>query len=641
MTSAFGRSVLPSQRRPVQWYSPPVLLQSGKELVSSADFLRNADRRDTFPSRIEPISALAGEAATDEAPLWFDFISDTGDGGSATYTVARAALRRDLPVTRRDGSATTLPEGRLLLLGGDLAYPGASPLQYQYRLLELFEMALDPASRYRPRSAQEKLLATIPQNHDWFDSVSTFCRYFVTRDNREIIGARTPQRQTYFAARLPQRWWVLGFDFALTGDLDRLQFEAFCALLAPEGQAGSGDKLGRGDAVVLIYPEPYWTRPLSDAAPKGYPRRYQRLEHLLEAHGVRIALRLAGDLHHYVRHSLHRDPASGQPSHLVTCGSGGAFLHPTHCTEATATKVMDKASEPDAISSELQHRIRVGRLDAAPGPQQTHFDSETVAYPPPHVTRALAWRAVLAMFSPGLSRPRPGLFSAQMGRELWNSNLGFALVLGLLYGVNAYVNSLAFSLSFVPDGFKPMSALGFGEALPKWLHAMVFSPFAALINLLMLVACVRIAWEGPAGGLWKLASGLLHGLAHGFLVFALYWVASHGLAALLHASPALLVSFAVWCVVTVAGMLAGGLLFGSYLALVCAVFGQLPNNTFGALAIQDHKGFLRFKLADGALHAYFVVVDKVPEEFAGWDDPPPAWRIEDEFELGRSRPDAS
>ena len=251
--------------------------------------------------------------ASSSQPFWLDFLSDTGDGGNATFTVAQALLARELTLTGPDGKPLHLPEGELLLLGGDLAYPGASPQEYQYRFIEMLAQAQDPASRFQATEAgPRKFIAAIPQNHDWFDSASTFCRYFVSHDKGAVIGARTPQRQTWFACRLPQGFWVLGLDFALAGDIDRQQFEGFVALL----EATRPEGIQPGDQVLLIYPEPYWTRPLGDGAAPGYPHRYQRLEALIEARGAHIRLRLAGDLHHYVRETLAHDPLerSGHPS---------------------------------------------------------------------------------------------------------------------------------------------------------------------------------------------------------------------------------------------------------------------------------------------------------------------------------------
>lgn len=52
--------------------------------------------------------------------LWFDFMADTGDGGNSSYSVARLLAQPSLRV-RLNNSKVTLPRGKLLLIGGDLA----------------------------------------------------------------------------------------------------------------------------------------------------------------------------------------------------------------------------------------------------------------------------------------------------------------------------------------------------------------------------------------------------------------------------------------------------------------------------------------------------------------------------------------
>ena len=44
----------------------------------------------------------------------------------------------------------------------------------------------------------------------------------------------------------------------------------------------------------------------------------------------RCKLRIAGDLHHYMRHSFVNSDGPVQVQHLLVNGCGGAFLHPTH-----------------------------------------------------------------------------------------------------------------------------------------------------------------------------------------------------------------------------------------------------------------------------------------------------------------------
>ena len=652
MNPQLGSNVPPCERRPVAWYAPGVLWQAGRELVQSADFQRNMDRRETFSPVLTPVD-LSARPASEADPFWFDFLSDTGDGGDASFTVAQALLASTLTLDTPAGPSVTLPEGELLVLGGDLAYPGASPLAYQYRFIEMLSGAQDPASRFvQPGSghgrvfAPRKFIVAIPQNHDWFDSASTFCRYFVNYDQGAVIGARTPQRQTYFATRLPRGFWILGLDFALVGDLDRQQFEAFAALLAPDNERG----IQPGDDVLMVYPEPYWTRPLGDGAAAGYPRRYQRLEALIEAHGARIRLRLAGDLHLYSRETLAADPLTGRSSSLVICGSGGAFLHPTHSIDIQAPKVVDRRPEVQAASDDLGRRVRVGvargggDANAEARFDRTHranFD-HTVDFPPPHRTRLLALTNLWALLTVRFSRPPWALGLARTLAELWNSNLGFALCLGVLYGFNAYVNSGVFSASYRPDGFAPMAELPFGGATWLWLKAMVFSPFAAFVNIFMLAGCVQTAWEGPAAKPWRVLAGLSHGMAHAYLIFVLYWWACH---LIVPAFPALagwpgplrdtLLALATWVAVGLAGVTLGGLLFGAYLAVACAGFRQLPNNGFGSLACPHHKGFLRFKLTPAGLEVFMLGIDHVPRRRSTREPLPSGWRLVDHFRIDK------
>ena len=40
-----------------------------------------------------------------------------------------------------------------------------------------------------------------------------------------------PQKKSYFAMQLPQRWWIFGLDLALHGDIDVYQFKFFSELV--------------------------------------------------------------------------------------------------------------------------------------------------------------------------------------------------------------------------------------------------------------------------------------------------------------------------------------------------------------------------------------------------------------------------
>ncbi|HWI05962.1 MAG TPA: hypothetical protein VNT54_00425, partial [Solirubrobacteraceae bacterium] len=109
-------------RRPaVRWLSPGLLARSGVEVIVSATFGKFADKREL---QREPQDVLDYSQTTGD--LWIDYLSDTGDGWDATYTMAWLLAQPAL-----QAGEETLPRGRILLLGGDEVYPSASPEQYE------------------------------------------------------------------------------------------------------------------------------------------------------------------------------------------------------------------------------------------------------------------------------------------------------------------------------------------------------------------------------------------------------------------------------------------------------------------------------------------------------------------------------
>lgn len=699
----FGRHVPPQERRPVAWYAPIGLRQIAQQQLWSTRLLHNLDRRETFTDAAAPFGLIDLRELQADGAFWFDFVADTGDGGAPTYTVARGLLA---PQLHAEGAATPLPEGRLLLLGGDLAYPAASPELYQSRLVEMFELARDGrppergGSRFRPVPAdlpndapwspEHKLVAAIAQNHDWFDSASTFCRYFVQDEKAGLVGARAPQTRSYFAIALPHDWYVLGFDFALTGDLDRQQYEAFARLV-------TRGALPRGAQLLLIYPEPYWTRPFDSHRREAYPQRYERLEHLCAEHGLHVRLRLAGDLHHYVREHLSAVPPGDLSCELITCGSGGAFGHATHTREVTEPKVLQWASEPDAVPDELRGRVRIGRVrDAAhaaelglctgsqgsdpsgiagadragttaagtPPTNTTPTTSATsatattqtasrVCWPDLATSRHQAWGNLLALL-----RPR--------GEWWWASNLAFTLLLGALLLI----------------GGGAASAL-FGPTL-AWVlpwPVVLAADATLLVIALMLATDNDPALAGWPERLWGLALGVLlvalalglgdavaqlsevGGLAAGWL--AAGWPAGAAPVASTAAGTAGWTTGAVtlaaallrvllgWALATVLG----GLVVGAFLLLLGRWGGRAVTNTSSALSLQGHKGFLRFRVHAEGLEAWMLGCDEVPQRWvprpgpgghpadaaAPWWEPaadaaPLRWRVVDHFVLRRAEP---
>ncbi|GLJ47120.1 hypothetical protein SUGI_0994890 [Cryptomeria japonica] len=264
--------------------------------------------------------------------LWFDFMADTGDGGNSTYSVARLLAQPSLKVSHND-NVKELPRGDLLLIGGDLAYPNPSPFTYERRLFCPFEFALQPPACYKPeniavykpelpagvdslRQYRGPQAFAIPGNHDWFDGLETFMRYICHKS--WLGGWILPQQRSYFALQLPHGWWIFGFDQALHGDIDIYQFKFFTELVK--------NQVKESDRVIIITHEPNWLLDWYWSVCTG-----NNVSHLIKDHlKGKCRVRLAGDLHHYMRHSALPSSKSVYVEHLIVNGCGGAFLHPTH-----------------------------------------------------------------------------------------------------------------------------------------------------------------------------------------------------------------------------------------------------------------------------------------------------------------------
>jgi Calcineurin-like phosphoesterase len=306
------RTKLGFLRRPcVRWLSPGLLVQEGVEVVVSGAFGKFADKREQ-QSDEQPVFDYT--QATPRAPgegLWIDFLSDTGDGWEATYTMAWLLAQPELGPT----NGKRLPQGDLLLLGGDQVYPSAGPEPYEDRFVGPFAAAF-------PASDPPLHLFATPGNHDWYDGLISFLRIFCrpeSIDSKAIGGWKTRQTRSYYALRLPHRWWIWAIDIQFDTYIDNRQLDYFAEV---------GDGLREGDKVILITAKPSWVK-----AEEGRfdPPSWRNLAYFertrIRERGARLVLTLTGDLHHYSRYQP-RTPDAGPAR--ITAGGGGAYLSSTH-----------------------------------------------------------------------------------------------------------------------------------------------------------------------------------------------------------------------------------------------------------------------------------------------------------------------
>jgi calcineurin-like phosphoesterase family protein len=335
------------------WYDPRQLARTGIDVAISTIFGRHSDARIT-----EALVAAAGDDsvweddATDnpadadgvydysnKPQIWIDYIADTGDGWDSTYTVAYYAGQ---PQLNLPGVAEAVSRGDLLVFGGDQVYPVANRKSYRERLLEPYEAALPKTDPPNPH------VFAVPGNHDWYDSLVSFMRLFCSR--RWFGGWRTRQSRSYFALKLPHRWWLVGTDVQLDSDIDLPQLKYFKRIAR---------RMGDGDRIILCTAEPHWI----------FAKMYNKYDAEINENNLefldkkiftkqQIAVYLAGDLHHYRRH------ANAKGLQKITAGGGGAFLHPTHGEDvkelADGYKLADTGTFPPESESKKLTRKNLG-----------------------------------------------------------------------------------------------------------------------------------------------------------------------------------------------------------------------------------------------------------------------------------------
>ncbi|MGH8876705.1 MAG: metallophosphoesterase family protein [Stackebrandtia sp.] len=293
------------QRLPaVRWLSTRVLSGTAVRLVMARVLGAFLDKRE--------LQAYAQQGVFDHSSgdeLWLDYVADIGDGFNSTYSIAYLMSQAELiPAAAPNGSTTTpLPRGNILVMGGDQVYPAANWRDYENRCKGPYQAAL-------PKG--DGALYAIPGNHDWFDGLTAFLRLFGAE--RDIGGRSTYQRRSYWAARLPHRWWLVGIDAQFDAYLDTPQLQYFTEAF---------EQMEPGDPVILCVPRPAWT--WTEADPRAFDRVDYFIRTFIEPRGGRVPLILTGDRHHYV----HYEEVDGE-RHLITAGGGGAYLSGTHTMPA-------------------------------------------------------------------------------------------------------------------------------------------------------------------------------------------------------------------------------------------------------------------------------------------------------------------
>jgi hypothetical protein len=534
------------RQRATRWFDPKTLLLTGKLVALSSVFGSYADKRET-----QAVARLDGPFHDHSAPgeAWIDYVSDVGDGFNATYSIAYLLAQAKLDATAADGRESVPTErGSVLVMGGDEVYPSASAQAYEVHTKGPYNAAM-------PHADDPPALFAIPGNHDWYDGLTSFLRFFC--QGGWIGGWKTEQRRSYFAVKLPQRWWLLGIDIQFDTYIDKPQMDYFRDVAA---------QIDEGDGIILCNAKPSWV----DGG-KPHSTAYATLDFFItQVLGKRqdqVRLMLAGDKHHYVRYS-----EIGGERALITCGGGGAYLSPT-------------SLDPEGL--ELPPSTLNADVVDRPAPSTFRWES---AFPTPQQSRRLALRVFYRL--PGRNRR-------------------FTVLMGALQALAAY--ALVSSVHLQNQGSGDIASTWAG-IVPSWsLFEALRQPRAVLVALGLVAAMVAFSKQaGPKGYL----IGLLHGLGHvASAVVATCVAAAPDLSGV---TDPLAVTIRLLIAGVVGGVLAT-LVVAAFLYLAGRFLDLHLNELFSAQSDEHWKSFLRLHIRDdGRLDVYPIAVERVATE---WDVP--------------------
>lgn len=368
---------------PVAWLFGRQFIASLKYILLYTAFKGKLDARDWMkagvipdcdsPAAIEQFwgeETGAAEEAGDSNPeskneFWFDYISDTGDGQKAMYSIAYLCMsdlgvgkkpRRNEPVDIQPDEAKLAAEGKMLLprgtflfVGGDTSYHISDYATLGKRFQNPFWWAFEDLYKSAKGAicTAPRLLFGIPGNHDYYDSLDGFNRQFrrPSSGDEVVEGKRLPmlmlptfrrsQEASYVALRLPFDWWFWGLDTE-DGEIDFRQLEFFRNL----------NETHKPAKLIVATPEPTTAFGKFADEEENQSKTFQALglERPFLRNGEPLGdgkcrVDLSGDIHHYARYwgppppplaSEGKDEDEDSDNYAsVMAGGGGAFFHPS------------------------------------------------------------------------------------------------------------------------------------------------------------------------------------------------------------------------------------------------------------------------------------------------------------------------
>ena len=440
----------------VRWLDPHQLVDTAVRVLLSGIFSSYADSRELQALQPAEVSDHSGQAH-----LWLDYVADVGDGWNSTYTIARLLAAEELKLDW-DGESYATERGRILVMGGDQAYPVPNAAEYENRMLGPYRAALPCV----PGQAPE--LFAIPGSHDWYDGLVNFTSIFCR--NRWIGGWTTRQRRSYFALKLPNGWWLWGIDIQFGSFIDETQLQYFADVAAEQVQPG--------DRVILCTAKEVQSGRKPTEVHSDRDVEYLERE-VIQPRGAQLLLYLKSGKHHYARYQ----EEGGCRQHIIS-GGGGAFLHPTH-------------NLPERMHlSRAAGSVAYRRIETYPSPAVSRRLRKRIwLLPPYNLPLAAVFGAVhvLLAFMLGLHLEdrHISLGLGDLRHALWESPTFFLLILLMML-------SLAATVRFAHD------ARGVGRFLVGIVHSTL--QVAAVAGVMVAASWLSAAFG--LGGVWSVVAFL-------------------------------------------------------------------------------------------------------------------------------------
>jgi Calcineurin-like phosphoesterase len=576
----------------VRWFDPLQLIQTGIRKAISETFGDYADKRELQAALVLDVEVSDGKvlrksaapleyprvaegdsARRDGGDVWIDYVADLGDGFEATYTIAYLLAQPELSL--QGGQA--LPRGDILVMGGDQVYPTPSRAGYENKLIGPYSAAL-------PRADPAPDLYAIPGNHDWYDGLANFLRFFCMK--RRIGGWETRQGRSYFAAKLPGHWWLWGIDIQFEGYIDEPQLEYFDAI--------AKTRLEPGDRVLLVTGKPSWMD-----APAEESHQYENLKYLEEkvietrgrgrtvaANPPWVPVMISGDDHYYAHYYR---AADSRWRRKITSGGGGAFLSATHHMrrELTLPRGDDGSLETYTLKKESPSRVR------------SWFLGLRTLWLLPWRNWVFLWAVAVAYLGPALL-----LQSKATQRVGGDERAGFGEFWGDVMWTEwaAWAGAIVWALLFLYAAVKSVFWRAVVAGAHATAHVFVIGTATAFSAWVLDRAARRLAEDNPfrnaviEGDLTVALCGALVATIPGAIVVGLYLILMDLL----------------------------GLGLDRFFPRRSQRFPRHVMELFAAQRITGHKNFLRIRIdgETGSLTIYPIAVPKARKfEFPAADDP--------------------